>query len=266
MRKTIILSALMLLVAGSVSAQKYPERSQVRKGNRDYAKERYEQSIEHYTKALEYAPENFEAGYDLSSALYRTEKYEEAAKRLQQLALDSTRTETERAETYYNLGNAQFKQQKLQEALESYKKSLRLNPSDQEAKYNYAYTKRFLEQQQQQNQDQNKDQQQDQNKQDQNKDQNKDQNQDQQQDKNRDQQDQQNQQDQQDGQDDPNQQGDNPQDQPQQSDRNGKSRPGEGIAPEEQERMLDAIQAQEDKTQEKLKEKARVVVRGGKNW
>ena len=30
--------------------------------------------------------------------------------------------------------------------------------------------------------------------------------------------------------------------------------------------MLDAIQAQEDKTQEKLKEKRGVVVRGRKNW
>ena len=30
--------------------------------------------------------------------------------------------------------------------------------------------------------------------------------------------------------------------------------------------MLDAIQAQEDKTQEKLKEKQGVVVRGKKNW
>ena len=38
------------------------------------------------------------------------------------------------------------------------------------------------------------------------------------------------------------------------------------ILPEEQERMLDAIQTQEDKTQEKLKEKQGVVVRGKKNW
>ena len=38
------------------------------------------------------------------------------------------------------------------------------------------------------------------------------------------------------------------------------------IAAQEQEQMLDAIQAQEDKTQEKLKEKQGVVVRGRKNW
>ena len=39
-----------------------------------------------------------------------------------------------------------------------------------------------------------------------------------------------------------------------------------GISPQEQEQMLDAIQAQEDRTQDKLKEKQGVVVRGSKNW
>ena len=37
-----------------------------------------------------------------------------------------------------------------------------------------------------------------------------------------------------------------------------------GISEQEQQQMLDAIQAQEDKTQEKLKEKQGVIVRGGK--
>ena len=52
---------------GSASAQKNPESSIVRKGNRDFAKERYDRSIERYTKALEAAPENFEAAYDLGT-------------------------------------------------------------------------------------------------------------------------------------------------------------------------------------------------------
>ena len=39
-----------------------------------------------------------------------------------------------------------------------------------------------------------------------------------------------------------------------------------GISPQEQQQMLDAIQAQEDRTQDKLKEKQGVVVRGTKNW
>ena len=35
---------------------------------------------------------------------------------------------------------------------------------------------------------------------------------------------------------------------------------------QEQQAMLEAIQAQEDKTQDKLKEKKGVLIRGGKNW
>ena len=77
--RILLIFITLLFGIGSASAQKYPERSLVRKGNRDFAKERYDRSIERYTKALEAAPENFEAAYDLGGALYRTEKYEEAA-------------------------------------------------------------------------------------------------------------------------------------------------------------------------------------------
>ena len=185
-----------------------------------------------------------------------------AEQTMQQAAADSLRADTERAEAFYNLGNAQFKQQKYQEALESYKQSLRLNPSDMEAKYNYAYTKRLL--------DENKDGGGgggDQNK-DQNQDQNKDQNQNDQSQQNPDQKG-----DQKDQKGDPkDQQGDqkqNPQegkgDKEDQGDQQGQPTPS-GISPQEQQQMLDAIQAQEDKTQEKLKEKQGVVVRGKKNW
>ena len=270
--RILLIFITLLLGIGSASAQKYPERSLVRKGNRDFAKERYDRSIERYTQALEAAPENFEAAYNLGGALYRTEKYEEAAKMLERIAADSTRTDQERAEAFYNLGNAQFKQEKYPEALESYKNSLRMNPADQEAKYNYAYTKRLL--QKQQNEDQNKDQNKDQQNsggQDQNQDKNKDNNsdKDRQQDKGGEQQDQQ---DRQNGQNDPDKNGQNPDEQPQDSDKpdSADRQPGQprenGISLEEQERMLDAIQAQEDKTQEKLKEKAGVAVRGNKNW
>ena len=260
--RILLIFITLLLGIGSASAQKYPERSLVRKGNRDFAKERYDRSIERYTQALEAAPENFEAAYNLGGALYRTEKYEEAAKMLERIAADSTRTDQERAEAFYNLGNAQFKQEKYPEALESYKQSLRLNPSDMEAKYNYAYTKRLL--------DENKDGGGgggDQNK-DQNQDQNKDQNQNDQSQQNPDQKG-----DQKDQKGDPkDQQGDqkqNPQegkgDKEDQGDQQGQPTPS-GISPQEQQQMLDAIQAQEDKTQEKLKEKQGVVVRGKKNW
>ena len=231
---------LFLLTAAAAGAQQMPERSLVRKGNRQYAKGNYEESIRRYEQALEAVPGQFEATYDLGNALYKAERFDRAEQTLRQAAADTLRPETELAEAYYNLGNAQFKQQKYKEALESYKQSLRLNPSDMEAKYNYAYTKRLLDQDQnggggndQQNQDRNQQGQQDRK--------------------------------------DPGQDG-NPQQQPPQSDKGeqgdaqGSPQQAPGISPQEQEQILDAIQAQEDKTQEKLKEKRGVVVRGRKNW
>ncbi len=264
MHKSLYIMLVLLLAAAGAQAQRMPERSLVRKGTRQYNKGEYETAIQRYEEALKAAPGQFEATYDLGNALYKAERFDRAEQTMQQAAADTLRNDMERAEAFYNLGNAQFKQKKYKEALESYKRSLRLNPADMEAKYNYAYTKRLLDQNQQNGgggNDQNKDQNQDQNKnQNQNQQgQNKDQNQNQQQNPNDKNQNNQNQN------QNPNQ-GQNP-------DRKGDQKPGEGqptpsgISPQEQEQMLDAIQAQEDKTQEKLKEKNKgVVVRGKKNW
>lgn len=253
---------LFLFAASGVQAQQLPERSLVRKGNRQYNKGNYEQSAGRYEQALQAAPGQFEAIYNLGNALYKAERFDRAEQTMQQAAADSLRADTERAEAFYNLGNAQFKQQKYQEALESYKQSLHLNPSDMEAKYNYAYTKRLLDQNKNGGGGDGNDQK------DQDKDQNKDQNQNGQGQQNPDQKG-----DQKDQKGDPkDQQGDQKQD-PQdgkgdkgdKGDQQGQPTPS-GISPQEQQQMLDAIQAQEDKTQEKLKEKQGVVVRGKKNW
>ena len=257
-RYVILLAAL--LAAVSALGQQMPERREVRKGNRLYNKSEYQQSIERYGRALMLDPASFEATYNLGNALSKAEMYDKAEQMQNRAAADTLRSDTERAEAYYNLGNTQFRQKKYREALESNKRSLLLNPDDREAKYNYAYTKHLLDDEQKnggggggdQNQ-QNKDQQnqqgqnnQNQQGQDQNKDQNKDQ-----------------------GQDNQDQNKDQGQGQPDGKDGEqgeGQPRP-EDISPQEQEQMLDAIQAQEDRTQEKLKEKRRaMVVRSGKNW
>ena len=249
MRRTIkyfVVALLTLFVCGEVSAQQMKERGLVRKGNRQFKREQFEKSVDSYQRALQHDSTSFEAKYDLASALYRTERYEKAEKTLLGIVNDTTRTELERGEVAYNLGNTQFAQQKYKEALSSYRQAMRCNPNDEDAKFNYAFTKRLIQQQeqQQQNQDQNQD--------------NKEQNQDKQ--------DQQNQQD---------KQNENKQDQQQQQpqDQNGKEeqqqgeQPQEGaMTPEQQEALLQAIQAEEDKTQDKLKEKAGVLIRGNKNW
>ncbi|MBR0339895.1 MAG: tetratricopeptide repeat protein [Alistipes sp.] len=226
------------------------ERGWVRRGNRQYAKEKIERSIESYQEALRHDPSSFEAKYDLASALYRAERYEKAEQTLLSIVNDERRSEKERGEVSYNLGNTQFAQKKYKEALSSYRRAMRCNPNDEDAKFNYAFTKRLLQQQEQQQQ-QNQNQDQNQQNQEQNQDKQDGQN-DQNQDKGDENKDNQNQQ--------------QPQDQQGKDDQQGGEQPQSAISPEQQEALLQAIQAEEDKTQDKLKEKAGVLIRGGKNW
>ncbi len=233
----------MLFVCGEVSAQQMRERGLVRKGNREFKREQFEKSVDSYQRALQHDSTCFEAKYDLASALYRTERYDKAEKTLLGIVNDTTRTEKERGEVAYNLGNTQFAQQKYKEALSSYRQAMRCNPNDEDAKFNYAFTKRLIQQQEQQQQ-QNQDQNQDQNK------------------ENQDKQDNQNQQ----GKDNQDQQ-QQPQNQDSKEEQQQGEQPQEGaMTPEQQEALLQAIQAEEDKTQDKLKEKKGVLIRGSKNW
>ena len=233
---------VLLFFCGEVSAQQMKERGLVRSGNRQFRREHFEKSVDSYQRALQHDSTCFEAKYDLASALYRTERYDKAEKTLLSIVGDSTRTEKERGEVAYNLGNTQFAQQKYKEALSSYRLAMRCNPNDEDAKFNYAFTKRLIQQQEQQQQPQNQDQNQDQNKD------NKD-----------NQQDNQNQQNEQNQQQHQNQEGKDEQ-------QEGGQRPEGAMTPEQQEALLQAIQAEEDKTQDKLKEKKGVLIRGSKNW
>ncbi len=247
-----ILTFVVTLFTLSLSAQALPERGLIRKGNRAYNKNEYKGAIESYDKAHQVAPDSFEAIYNYANAMHKDEQYAKAEELYGSLKAEELPSDADRADLFYNLGNSQFMQQKYQEALESYKSSMRVNPDDQDAKYNYAYTKKLLEDQQ--NQDENQDQNQDENE-------DQDENQDQDQD--------QGDQDQDQGDQDQDQ-GDQEQEQGDQGDKeqDGQQQPSEGrISPQEQAQMLDAIQAQEDKTQEKLEEQGKgVIVRGRKNW
>lgn len=212
----------------------------------------------------------------------------------------------QRAESLRNIGESLMAQENYEAALNAFRESLLLNPNDDETKYNYVLSKRIVDQkrnqqqqnqQQNQNQDQQQDQQQNQNQdQQQNQDQNggdnnQDQQGDQNQNKNQDQQgDQQsdNQKDKDDNREGEEQQQDGKdgeqeqeQNQDQQQNNSGKgngedeseSDSDEGDEPQptglsdEQERLLDAIQGEEDKTQDKLGEKRKAIyVPGKKNW
>lgn len=259
-RVRYIVVVLALFVSAESLAQKMPERGWTRWGNIMHHFKSYPHSVEAYEKALKQNPDLFEAQYNLASAMIETQRYDAAEKILSALALDTLRTEKERRDVLYNLGNAQFAQQKFDKALESYRNVMRMNPDDEDAKFNYAYTKLMQQQQQQQqqqqeqNQEQNQDQQQQQNQNQDNKEQGQnDQNQNNQ-DQNKEEK------------DNPQNKENSPQNQDKQNQQQQNRPQQNGISPEQQEAMLQAIQAEEDKTQDKLKEQAGGYIYNSKNW
>lgn len=273
----------LLLGTTDAEAQYLRERGLVRQGNSSFERRNYRTSLNRYNQALEHDSTSYEALYNRANAYHQvrrtnpqdsTLKAETTYGYYEQIAADTLLSDMQRAEVLRNLGESLFSEEKYEAALNAFRESLRLNPDDKETKYDYVLTKRIVDQkrQQQQNQQNQDNNQQQDNQQDnqQNNQNNQNQNQDQEQKQNPDQN--------QDNkpQNDKNQEGDNPDKEQENNPQEGDNKPEEGDAPQgdeprelksDQERMLDAIQAEEDKTQDKLKEKKRgVVIPGKKNW
>lgn len=278
----LVTTALMLFTAGVAMAQYYPERRLVREGNEQFERLNYRNALNRYNEALEHDTTKYESLYNRANAYLQnmlanpadtTLKGEVANTLFEQIAADELLTKERRAEVLRNLGEGLFLQQNYEAALNSFRESLKLNPADREVKHNYILTKRIVDQkrqQQQQNQqnNQNQDQQQNQD-QNQNNEGNNDQNQDQNQpENNENNQDKNDNQNNEGDQNEDSQNKDNNQDNKgDEEEQEGEAPPPSGISRDEQERMLDAIQAQEDKTNEKLKEGEKAyIIPGKKNW
>ena len=80
MIRRTILTVLLLVFCGAAAAQKYPERRAIRSGNRQYEKGAYPEAETAYRRALEKTPDSPEATFNLSDALYKQERYDEAGK------------------------------------------------------------------------------------------------------------------------------------------------------------------------------------------
>ena len=225
------------------------DRKDVRRGNRDFKKENYREADIDYRKALVKDSLSVAANYNLASNLYRQKDMEQAKTTLERIG-EVVAEAPQAADYYYNLGDVAIAQQDWQGAVNAFEESLLRNPGDMQAKENYAYAKQML--QNQQNQQQNQDNQQNNDQNQQNQDQNNDQNDDQNQD-------------QQDKQNDQNQ--NNDQQQNQQPQQNQGQQPK--ITPQAAQQMLQAIQAKEKETQDKVnKQKAEALKsrQKDKNW
>ncbi|HEY0608345.1 MAG TPA: tetratricopeptide repeat protein [Chitinophaga sp.] len=232
--RMLALGAVLALAAGASaqSGKKY-----IRKGNDLYQKQQYTDAEANYKKALQQNQQSDVGHYNLGNSLYGQKKFDAARTQYANSAKISG-DKTTKSDANYNIGNTYMEGKKWEESIKSYKQALKMNPADEEARYNLAYAQAMLKKQQQGSGGDNKDKQ-EKKKQEQNKDQNKDKQnkQDQQQDKDKEEQDQ-----------------NKPQSQPSKLDK------------EEAERLLQALNQEEKKLQDKLKKAKGQQVPVEKDW
>lgn len=267
MRNLIIYMSISVsvLLFAATDAYAQVDKKDVRRGNRDFKKENYREAEIDYRKALVKDSLSLAANYNLASTLYREGDYAQAQQTLERVKEVAPVTEYA-ADYYFNLGDAALQQKDYQKAVDSFAECLLRNPGDLQAKENFIYAKKMLQDQQQNQQNQNDQNQNEQNDQDQNQnDGQNDQNQNDQKDQQDDQKD-----DQQDNQNDDQNQNDQNNDR---QDQNGEQDKHQGeqpkISPQAAQQMLQAIQAKEKETQDKVNRQKAEALKSRqkeKNW
>jgi hypothetical protein len=216
---------LLLLVWVTIS-QAQNERKFVRQGNKYFEDglkvtdkldtTQFNKAEIEYRKALEKKPDDAKWDFNLADALYKQKKFEESSGKFKDIA-DRTIDKTDKSRALHNMGNSLLMSNKLDESIAAYKEALRNNPGDLETKYNLLYAMNMKKKQEEQKK-----------KDDQKKDKDKDKDQKKDQDKNKDQQ---------------------KQDQEKQQQQEQQSK----ISKQNAEQMLQALENDEKKTQEKVK-------------
>lgn len=155
MRKQLsfIFALLVILEAPMSRAEDYI--SKVKEGNKAYSTGQYDQALDLYHSAETDLPASPELQYNLAGALYQKEKYEESVD-MYTKALNTTDPALQE-QAHYNLGNTYFKMGDYEKSIKSFQDALNLNPNDVDAKFNLELARKMLKEQikpQQQNQDQ----------------------------------------------------------------------------------------------------------------
>ncbi len=222
----VLLSAFMIC-QNTWAQDKKAKDQYLPKANKAFSEKKYTEAEKKYRLSDHKDVSGAKSSYNLGNAIYKQKYHAESVSNFQK-SLSKAQTKAEKHRIYHNMGNAMMALKNYQGAVEAYKNALRNNPNDDQTRYNYALAKKLLEENPPPP-DNNQDDNQDQNQQNQ-------QNQDQ---------------DQQDNEDNQNQ--DNQDNQDQDQDQNESDKPSN---PNKRnlEALLDAVENQEKKTQQKVNE------------
>jgi Ca-activated chloride channel family protein len=116
-------------------AQAQSENKAIKTGNKLYKEGKFDKALPEYEKAVTENPKSPVGHYNLGNAQFRSEEFP-ASEKAYDLALKTATTVEVKQKSLYNKGVSLTKQKKLQESIAAYKQALRLNPQDQDTRYN----------------------------------------------------------------------------------------------------------------------------------
>jgi len=148
---------LLLLFSFAVSAQEKDKT--LPKANEEYAQDKFVDAEANYRISHSKFPKRTVAPYNLGNAIYKQNQIQEA-KFAYAKAIENTKSRAQKYKVFHNLGNVFMKEKDYSAAVEAYKNALRNKPSDEETRYNYALAKKLLKEnppKEDKNKDKNKD-------------------------------------------------------------------------------------------------------------
>ncbi len=146
-----VLGILFSFVGFSSFAQNANET--IKKGNDAYKKNEYETATKKYSEVVQKNENNATAQFNLGNALYKTEKKDDAVNAFEKANATLVKP-AEKSNALYNKGVVLQGNKKLEECIVSYKNALKLNPNNEDARHNLQLA---LKKQQQEKQKQDKD-------------------------------------------------------------------------------------------------------------
>lgn len=148
----------LFLIIGATTASAQSDRQYIRQGNKEYRAGNFAKAEVAYRKALEKNPKNAIASYNLGNALFAQKKDSAAVQNFENAAKLET-IPMRRAQAFHNIGVVCQSHKMYGDAINAYQSALRLNPQDDETRYNLELCKQQKKKQDQQNKQdkQNKD-------------------------------------------------------------------------------------------------------------
>lgn len=119
----------------AICCQAQSQQGFIKEGNDFFKKGQLDQAVASYNKVTD-EPFKYTALLNKGTALYKQKKFDEALKAYNQVSVSAGASNQLKSGAHYNTGVVYSNQNKIEESIEAYKKALRLNSQDNNAREN----------------------------------------------------------------------------------------------------------------------------------